>query len=390
MSKFFIVFLVILSLFVVVAPAEAQEEPVVYAVLFYSPSCSHCHTLIEQDLPAIQAEFGDQLEVLFVNVSQPNGSAMFSSACQALNVPNDRCGAVPTMVVDQTIMVGGYEIPTQLPALVRNGLASGGLGLPPIPGLPEAYEAAFGEAATSPSESVISQSAVSEPSWSERFEDDLAGNSLAIVVLVMLVGSLGYVGWQKQGQWLAAVGVAVLALLVAGSLLTAGDAMVVLIALSIAGVLILTIGIIWDTQRQKQNLPNWLFPLIALAGIAVAGYMLYIETGSNDAVCGAVGNCNLVQQSEYAELFGILPIGLLGIVGYAAILLTWWLAQRVDDPENMQSTLFGLTLFGTAFSIYLTFLEPFVIGATCAWCLTSALLMLLLLWLQAPLKTVRR
>jgi uncharacterized membrane protein len=34
---------------------------------------------------------------------------------------------------------------------------------------------------------------------------------------------------------------------------------------------------------------------------------------------------------------------------------------------------------GVLFSIYLTFLEPFVIGATCAWCLSSAVIMTLLL-----------
>ena len=37
----------------------------------------------------------------------------------------------------------------------------------------------------------------------------------------------------------------------------------------------------------------------------------------------------------------------------------------------------------TAFSAYLTFLEPFVIGATCMWCIGSALAMLGLLWLTA-------
>jgi uncharacterized membrane protein len=42
-----------------------------------------------------------------------------------------------------------------------------------------------------------------------------------------------------------------------------------------------------------------------------------------------------------------------------------------------------MTVFGTLFSIYLTFLEPFVIGATCAWCLTSAVLMAALLALTA-------
>ncbi len=40
--------------------------------------------------------------------------------------------------------------------------------------------------------------------------------------------------------------------------------------------------------------------------------------------------------------------------------------------------LLGLYLFGTVFSIYLTFLEPFVTGATCAWCLTSAMMILIL------------
>jgi len=43
----------------------------------------------------------------------------------------------------------------------------------------------------------------------------------------------------------------------------------------------------------------------------------------------------------------------------------------------------ALALGGTLFSIYLTFLEPFVIGATCAWCLASAILMTGLLWITA-------
>ncbi|MCB0120146.1 MAG: hypothetical protein KDD72_14030, partial [Anaerolineales bacterium] len=48
---------------------------------------------------------------------------------------------------------------------------------------------------------------------------------------------------------------------------------------------------------------------------------------------------------------------------------------------------FVLALLGTFFSIYLTFLEPFVIGATCAWCLTSAILMTaLMLFTVRPAK----
>jgi uncharacterized membrane protein len=40
-----------------------------------------------------------------------------------------------------------------------------------------------------------------------------------------------------------------------------------------------------------------------------------------------------------------------------------------------------MTLAGTVFSIYLTFLEPFVIGATCAWCLSSSILITVLMLL---------
>ena len=121
----------------------------------------------------------------------------------------------------------------------------------------------------------------------------------------------------------------------------------------------------------------------------MAGYLSYVETSQVEAVCGPVGDCNTVQQSEYARLFGVLPIGVLGMVGYVSILLAW-MGMRFAQPRlaaYASLALLGLTAFGLLFSIYLTFLEPFVIGATCAWCLTSAIIMTALLWLSlAPAK----
>jgi uncharacterized membrane protein len=43
-----------------------------------------------------------------------------------------------------------------------------------------------------------------------------------------------------------------------------------------------------------------------------------------------------------------------------------------------------MCIFGVLFSIYLTFLEPFVIGATCMWCISSAVLMIILLLISTP------
>jgi uncharacterized membrane protein len=103
------------------------------------------------------------------------------------------------------------------------------------------------------------------------------------------------------------------------------------------------------------------------------------------AVCGPIGDCNTVQQSAYARLFGVVPIGVLGVFGYLA-LLALSLIVAVDRgrlADLAGRARFGLAAGGTLFSIYLTFLEPFVIGATCAWCLTSAVVMTALLWLMA-------
>jgi uncharacterized membrane protein len=103
-------------------------------------------------------------------------------------------------------------------------------------------------------------------------------------------------------------------------------------------------------------------------------------------MCGPIGDCNTVQQSAYARLFGLIPIGGLGMFGYLALLalsLVMAANQRGRLADLAGRARFGLAACGTLFSIYLTFLEPFVIGATCAWCLTSAVVMTALLWLTA-------
>ena len=133
----------------------------------------------------------------------------------------------------------------------------------------------------------------------------------------------------------------------------------------------------WPAGR----LVDWAVPLLSLIGLGVAGYMAYVETQQVQAVCGPVGDCNSVQQSEYARLFGLIPIGVVGVLGYLAILAAWAIYRlspgRIGQWAGL--ALWAMTAGGVLFSIYLTFLEPFVIGATCAWCLSSAVIMTLLL-----------
>jgi uncharacterized membrane protein len=130
---------------------------------------------------------------------------------------------------------------------------------------------------------------------------------------------------------------------------------------------------------------SWAVPLLCLIGLGVSIYMAYVETSHTTAICGPIGDCNTVQQSQFAMLLGLIPVGVLGVMGYAAMLIAWAGTHWGDGQFKglSASALFGMALFGTLFSIYLTFLEPFVIGATCAWCLTSAMSMTLILLVLA-------
>ncbi len=416
--------LIILMILLASAPFGAQaqetdaatEQPVVFAVLFYSPGCPHCHTVIGEDLPPLQQQYGDQLEVLLIDVQNRAGGEMYYAACEAFNVPQQRCGAVPAMVVDDQVLIGAVEIPENLPLIIEQGLARGGIGLPAIPGLQAAYDQAFPDGRAQSAEnapagdSVISTSVDAEAfessgNWIENFERDPVANGLAVVVLALLLGSTGtllFSGVQflrgkaaltwisKDIGWFMLIGLTIFTMFIALTLALEQDGFAGPSLLAVIVLLVFTVvlGIIWEARRDAHKpieLPKWLFPVLSLAGLVVAGYLLYVEAGENEAVCGAVGNCNAVQASEYAELFGVLPIGGLGVIGYLMLLATWVVAQRSSQYRaHAQAGLLLLSLFGVAFSMYLTFLEPFVIGATCAWCLTSAMVMLMLLWISAP------
>jgi uncharacterized membrane protein len=138
---------------------------------------------------------------------------------------------------------------------------------------------------------------------------------------------------------------------------------------------------------QGGEWPGWVIPTLVVVGFGIASYLSFIEITHAPAACGPVGDCNTVNQSKYAHLFGLLPVGVLGLLGYSLILALWFLRGRGSEEGRVLVTLglWGAALFGTLFSVYLTFLEPFVIGANCVWCLSSAVIMTLLLWASAPL-----
>lgn len=113
--------------------------------------------------------------------------------------------------------------------------------------------------------------------------------------------------------------------------------------------------------------------MLSLGGLFIAIYMYLYKIGKiGSLICGTRG-CETVQLSPQARFLGV-EVALLGVVGYAAMLLLALLALQPRFagrawPSRLLAILAGGAVLFTA---YLTYLELFVIHAICRWCVASA------------------
>ena len=135
--------------------------------------------------------------------------------------------------------------------------------------------------------------------------------------------------------------------------------------------------------------PSWPVALLALAGLAVAAYLTWLKLTGNPAVfCGPGSGCDIVQASRYGTLLR-LPTAVWGGILYAAVA---GLALAGLTPRRWQIA-FLLSAAGAGFSLYLTGLSLFALGATCLYCLLSTAIALALTGLLAwrrPAPAARR
>jgi uncharacterized membrane protein len=117
---------------------------------------------------------------------------------------------------------------------------------------------------------------------------------------------------------------------------------------------------------------------LALLGIGVATYIAIADASSGSPVCLAGGHgCETVAQSRYSHLLGV-NVAVIGIGGYVVLL-----GSALAGGDAGRFTGFLAAAIGFGFSVYLTYLELFVIDAICQWCVASAVLMALVLAVNA-------
>jgi uncharacterized membrane protein len=115
----------------------------------------------------------------------------------------------------------------------------------------------------------------------------------------------------------------------------------------------------------------------AALGLVVSLYLLSVHWGWGQIVCFDIGDCEVVNTSLYAELLGI-PVALLGAATYLALLVSGVLIWRHISEEPASLVQFLLAAIGVVFSMYLTYVELFVLRAICPWCVLSAILITLI------------
>ncbi len=310
------------------AQAQTPAAPVVRAVMFWMAGCKHCEETISITLPPLHEKYGPQFDLTLIQIYDLQEIDALYALAASYGIEQKYVG-VPFLVIADQPLVGSQQIRLQLPDLIDENLASGGVELSDRPEILPLLALTARPASSQP----VSPSEKPVEPQSPRSN----GFTLAAIVL-------------------------------------AGTILALLYAL---------LKLIRGRFTARSRLASWFIPFLSLVGLAIALYLAYIEMTLSQAFCGPIGDCNIVQASPYASLFGILPIGLLGVFGYFVILAAWWLGRQPWKllARQMPLALFGLALFGTLFSAYLTYLELFVIDAVCLWCLGSAVIQTSLLLL---------
>ena len=128
---------------------------------------------------------------------------------------------------------------------------------------------------------------------------------------------------------------------------------------------------------------------LAILGLLVSIYMTIYKITSNDSMCIGSKDCSVVNASRYSELYGV-PVAVLGVVGYAAILGVLALERNPGFfKQNASMLFFALSLTGFLFTLYLIFLEVALIKAYCPFCIASQATMILI-FILSVIRVVRQ
>lgn len=153
--------------------------------------------------------------------------------------------------------------------------------------------------------------------------------------------------------------------------------------------------------RKKVERLLKMFTVLSLVGVIVSSYLLYAHFKPDDSTICNIGdylNCDVINKSIYSDILGI-PVALIGAIGYLLLfliaygMLLGFYFRKIHKslrPKIVLQILTTMVIFAVAFSIWLTYIEFFVLFAACIFCLTQQLIIILLLFIVLYILTIVR
>ncbi len=135
-------------------------------------------------------------------------------------------------------------------------------------------------------------------------------------------------------------------------------------------------------HAHRQVLLVGAIALFAFGGFLDATFLTFHHYSSAKIGCPLFGGCDRVLQSKYATI-GDVPISLFG-AGYYLVVLT---LAVVYLEKRLAKLIFGIAVLsgvGLLTSLYLVYLQAFVLRAFCFYCMTSFAITSLIALLSIP------
>lgn len=134
-------------------------------------------------------------------------------------------------------------------------------------------------------------------------------------------------------------------------------------------------------QKTPQGFRPLLWAPVVLSGLGIyiSGYLVTKRFTGGSLACSRWAQCDVVNNSVYSQIYGV-PVCVVGLAGYLLLLALALAALWTTGCTQRRILLLSLVLSvgGVGFSVYLTYLEIYVIEALCTWCVASAIVITLL------------
>lgn len=142
-------------------------------------------------------------------------------------------------------------------------------------------------------------------------------------------------------------------------------------------------------MKHGRSFWLWIVHIAAVIGMAASLESIlahYSIVSAKFCTINVTFNCDVVNKSEYSELFGV-PVSVLGLLAYFAIFcLSMYLHRK--KQEQVFTALLLLAVSGVVFSLYLTSIEAFVLYTWCIVCLTSQASILAIFFASLKLRSI--